>query len=726
MPVDRPTFSESWYRVAALCPRLRSTVHVCRQHFRGQMWHVLQDPASNQFFRLNVPAYHFVAMLDGRKTVSEVWRITNEQLGDDAPTQGEVIQLLGQLYVSNLLQAELPPDAETMFNRYRKRIRREVQSQLSSLLFLRIPLLDPDHFLNRWVGIFGRPFSIPGFIVWLVLMGVGFYFVAGHAGDLVSASEGILDPANLPLLYLSFIIVKVFHEFGHAFCCKRFGVKTGTGGEVHVMGIMFLVFTPIPYVDASSAWAFRSKWHRVVVGAAGMLVELGVAAVAAVVWASTRVDTPIHAVAYNIMFIASVSSLLFNGNPLLRFDAYYILSDLLEIPNLWSRGRQYLYYLVKRYLWGVRRARSPAHTRGECFWMVSHAVASSIYRVFILVAILLFLSDRLPRDLAVIAAVLGLAAVVAWLLVPLGKFVHYLATNGELVRVRTRAVTTTLIVLAAVAAGIGTIPAPDRSRLEGVVEPIELAILHAAADGFVTDYLASGTPVTPDGPPVVRAASAELVARRDRLLAERRRLEARRRLALTEEVAAAQILSEQLAALEDQIQRVTDELASLELHAPSAGTWVAPEVERLRGAYLHRGDRIGLVASLDNVLIRAIAGQEVAVADAAQHVEIRVKGRPEQKLSGSITKRLRVGQERLPSAALGYRAGGSIAVSPDDEYGTKAAERFFELHVKPDPDVPVKLMSGQRVIVRLEMPPKPLAVQWWHSFLQLIQKRFLI
>ena len=726
MPVDRPTFSESWYRVATLRPRLRSTVQVYRQHFRGRMWHVVQDPASNQFFRLNEPAYRFVAMLDGRRDVADVWRVCMELLGDDAPTQGEVIQLLGQLYVSNLLQAELPPDAEAMFNRYRKRIRREVQSYLMNLLFIRIPLLDPDHFLRRWLGVFGAFFSVYGMVLWLLLIAVGAYFLAGRADDLVRGSDRIFDPANLLLLYASFIFVKAFHEFGHAFSCKKFGVKTGTGGEVHVMGIMFLVFTPMPYVDTSSAWAFRSKWHRVFVNAAGMLVELGVAAVAAVVWANTREGVTAHAIAYNVMFIASVSSLLFNGNPLLRYDGYYILSDMLEIPNLWQRSREYLYYLVRRYVWAVRQARAPAHTPGERVWMLLYAVASSIYRVFIGIVILLFMGNRLPREMIIIAAVFAVSAVVGWIFVPLGKFLYYLATSGELARVRGRAVITTLIAAGVVVVAVGAIRAPDRSRVEGVVEPVQLALVHAGTDGFVRSWQASGAEVSPTGPPVLQQDSPELVAKRDQLLADQRQFLARRRLAQTKEVAEAQILGEQLAALGDQIRRVDNEIVSLRVQAPVSGTWVAPDIDNLRGTYLRRGDKIGMVASLDKVIIRAIAGQEVPVKEAAPRVEIRVKGRPEQCFSGTITKTFEVGQEELPSAALGYAAGGAIAVAPDDRQGTKAAERFFEIHVTPDADSTVPLLSGQTVVVRLSMSPKPLIVQWYHSLLQLIQKRFFI
>ena len=223
MPIDRPTFSESWYRVAGLRPRLRSTVQVTRQHFRGQTWHVVQDPTSNQFFRLNEPGYRFVALLDGRKDVGEVWRICNEQLGDSAPTQGEAIQLLGQLYTSNLLQAELPPDAEGLFTRYHKRRVREVQGYLMNLLFIRIPLIDPDRFLERWAGVFGRLFTGYGLALWTVIVGVGVYFAVSNWGGLVNQADTVFSRQkmanNLPLLYFSFVLIKVFHEFGHAFAC---------------------------------------------------------------------------------------------------------------------------------------------------------------------------------------------------------------------------------------------------------------------------------------------------------------------------------------------------------------------------------------------------------------------------------------------------------------------------------------------------------------------------
>ena len=742
MPVDRPTFSESWYRVTSLRPRLRATVQVHRQYFRGQMWHVLQDPGANQFFRLNEAAYFFVGLLNGRRTVGDVWRTCNEELGDSAPTQGEAIQLLGQLYSSNLLRAELPPDAEGLLKRFKKRRTREVQGYMTNLLFVRIPLIDPDRFLDRWVCVFGKIFTAVGFVLWLCLMAAGFYFLTGRMDDLADRSEGIFDPSNLMLLYASMVVIKVAHEFGHGFACKRFGRRAGGAGEVHIMGVMFLIFTPLPYVDASSAWALRSKWQRVTVGAAGMFVELAIAAIAAIVWVNTETGTTLHAICYNVMFIASVSTLLFNGNPLLRYDAYYILSDLLEIPNLSQRSKDFIYYLVKRYVWGVKRAKSPAHSGGEKIWFVFYGIASTLYRVFILVMILAFLGDRLPEQLKFVALILGGVSLVMWLFVPLGKFFRYLATSPELARSRPRAVLTTILTVGLIVTGIGAVPAPEHVRLEGVVEAIEVQDIYADTDGFVyafmpTDTLAGAKHT--DGGYLIAAESRQLQAERLVLLAEQRELDALWSQAIdADNTAGAQVYARQALVKKKLLHETDEQIAALKIYAPFAGRWISKDIDRARGAYVPRGQKLGMVAG-DKVRIRATAEQEIIALLWEQRdrigpgdVEIRVKGLPDIQVTGTITRRIEVGKDRLASAALGYNAGGSIRTDAEDPKGMKAAEKFFELLVKPDPvsdsgshwHNQVPLLSGQRVTLRVSLPRRPLAFQWYRSVLQFVEGRF--
>jgi len=728
MAVDRPTFHEAWYRVARLHPRLLSSVHVHRQHFRGQIWYVLENPSNNKFFRLSPEAYKFMAMLDGRRTVADVWRTCNEQLGDRAPTQGEVIQLLGQLYSSNLLYAEIAPDTESLFNRYRVRLKREIQGFLTNLLFMRIPLLDPDRFLDRWVGVVGWVFSWIGLGLWLTVIGAGLYFVVGDAEELVRQSLDVLAPGNVVLLYLGMVLIKVCHEYGHAFACKRFGRLSGSGGQVHVMGVMFLVFVPLPYLDASSAWAFRKKWHRAIVGMSGVMVELFCAAIAAIVWSKTSTGT-LHILAYNMMFVASVSTVIFNGNPLLRFDAYYVLSDLLEIPNLSQRSNNYLYYLVKKHCWGVKGVHDPAHSLGEQLWFVLYGIASTAYRIFICIRILLFLNNRLPEELFLIVPVMAISAIIMWVLVPLGRFIQYLATSGELNRARVRATLSTFGALASAVVCTGILKVPDYCRVEGIVEPVGLVAVHAESDGFVTDFLPSDRIVSSGRDFLVKAVNPDLEAEKKSLLAELRGLEVRQRIAETREIAAVQILAEQIEALNEKIARVDFELSSLHLQPVLSGTWISPDIDKSRGVFLRRGQQVGFLADLDNVHIRATAGQELAamiVEQAFRDVQIRVRGRPDVEFTGEIEKVFPAGQEVLPSEALGYRVGGSMPTLPQDSRGLKAAEKFFEIRIRPSPERAVHLLTGQRVVTRIRMPSKPLAVQWWRSLRQLFQRRFHI
>jgi len=212
--------------------------------------------------------------------------------------------------------------------------------------------------------------------------------------------------------------------------------------------------------------------------------------------------------------------------------------------------------------------------------MILYAIASFIYRAFIYIVILLFIGNRLPKELAIVGALFGISALVAWLLVPTGKFIKYLATSGELSRVRARAVLTSLLFFGVIGVGLGAIPLPDRSRVEGVVEPAEMATIFAGEDGLADSYLASGSMVKAESDVLVKESSDELIEQRDELQANLRRLQARRREAQTKEIAAAQALTDQIKAVNDQIARTNEQIARLDVRSPVTGTWVAPTSRR--------------------------------------------------------------------------------------------------------------------------------------------------
>ena len=362
-------------------------------------------------------------------------------------------------------------------------------------------------------------------------------------------------------------------------------------------------------------------------------------------------------------------------------------------------------------------------------WFVVFGIASTIYRVFILIRILLFLTNRLPRELKFLAIGFALVSGTLWVCIPVGKFIKYLATNGELMRVRPRAVLTTLVFVAAVVIGLGGIPVTDRCRVEGIVEPVNMAVVHAGENGILESFLPQpddGAEVA-EGTDLLDCTNPDLKTRHEVLLAEREKLLAQRRKAQTEEPAAAQIYSEQIAAKDEEIQRVEEKLAALKVRASFAGAWIAPKLDQAHGGYLRRGTQVGLLADLDELMIRAVADQTVAanIREAKDEVEIRIQGRADMELTGKKSVVLPAGLKRLPSAALGYAAGGSMQIDPKDQKGTATMEPFFEVHVIPDKNSKVTLLSGQRVVVRFTMPEdKPLLVQWWRDLRQLLQRRF--
>lgn len=335
-------YSPMWYRVANLKPRLRSHAEVHRHHYRGRLWYVLQDHSSGRYHRLSPAAYYLVAQMDGHRTFQEIWDRAVDFLGDEAPTQDEMIRLAGQLHTSDTLLCDVPPDTLELFSRHRLHEKMKLKQWFWSPLSIRFPLLNPERFLERWQSVARYAFNWFGFFLWLAVVGYAVSLAGVHWGGLTqNLADRVMTPENLFVLWLVYPVVKLVHEFGHAFATKVWG------GEVHEMGIMLLVFIPVPYVEASSASAFSDKSKRMIVDAAGIMVELFLAALAMFVWVNVEHGI-IHTIAYNVILIGSVSTLLFNGNPLLRFDGYYFLSDAIEIPNLGSRSTNFLGYLFQR------------------------------------------------------------------------------------------------------------------------------------------------------------------------------------------------------------------------------------------------------------------------------------------------------------------------------------------------------------------------------------------
>jgi len=718
MPKEARTFSESWHRVAGLRVSLRPTVKVRKQLFRGQTWYVLSDPFNNQFFRLRPEAHDFVVRLGPQRTVEDVWLECLKRHPDEAPGQEDVIQLLTQLYFANLLYFEVPADSARLFERYRRRRQREIQSRLLSIMFVRLPLIDPDSFLRRMLPLFKLIFSPVGLIAWLLVVAAAGKLVVDRFDQVADQVQGILAPDNLFLLYVGLVIIKTLHEFGHAAICRRFG------GEVHTMGLMLLVFTPLPYMDATSSWSFRSRWQRALVGGAGMLVEVFVAALATFLWAYTGPGT-VHSLAYNMMFIASVSTVLFNANPLLRFDGYYILSDLLDIPNLHTRSKGHLRHLAERYAFGFKDSQSPTESVKEAFWLSIFGVLSGIYRVVVFTGIILFVADKF----LLAGLLMALVCVISWVVVPVFKLIKYLVSSPRLARTRLRAVTVSVCIFASLTALLAIVPFPNRFRAPGVLEAVKYARVINDAPGYVkTVRVASGRQVRA-GTPLIELSDRELDLEIVAVEAQHEESEAMYRKAMLQEKADLEPIRKRLETIESKLQDLQKQRTDLVTRARQDGIWVAPEIQDMVGAWLSRGTVIGTIVDPAAFRFSAVVSQDEAselFGGRIQKAEVRLYGQAGRNLETANLLFIPFQQEKLPSAALGWLGGGEVPVAVTDETGLQAVEPFFQIYATLKSGSRADLLHGRSGKLRFTLDSKPLLLQWGHKLRQLLQKRYRI
>lgn len=713
------TFSDAWHRVAKVRAHLRRSVTARRQYFRGEAWVVLTDRFGSEWFRVSPDAYAFLCRLTPECTIDEAWNASLEADMHQALTQEEVVQLLGQLNLSNLLQYDRSNSTASLFERFSKRSAREMRALLMGFLSIKIPLLDPDRMLNALLPLIRAVYSRAGLVVYLALLALAAKFLMDDSARVFDQSAGVLSPSNLPLLYVGFLLSKTLHEFSHAAMCKRFG------GEVHKLGVMLLIFAPMPYVDATSAWGFRSRAERVMVGAAGVIAELGLASLAAIFWFQTAPGT-LNSLAYNVMFVASISTLVFNLNPLMRFDGYHMLVDMLDVPNLFQRSREQLRYIGERHILRLPSAQPAARTPTESVLLPLFGVLSMCYWVLLMSTIIFFIAGEY-LDLGIALAFLMLFTS---LVLPLFKFAKYLFTSPALGFYRPRAVAISGGIVGFAFVVLGLIPLPDHVRVDGIVEAGQSRLLHSDSDGFLAELLAQPGALVQPGQPLLRLRNDELEfdiravdTQLDQLLAQETH-------ALTEAVADLQAIVRQREAVEQSRSDLLRRQQGLLVRAPIGGIWSASDLAAGRGQWLGRGAALGTIVNEGAWRFVGVLPQVAShvFQNPIVRAEVRLRGQEERNVLTLSTVVMPFEQGRLPSRALGMAGGGDVAVSPSDQNGLTSAEPFFRI----ESALPVNLIDGPQLVhgrvgtMRITLSNRPLLVQWERQARQYLQRKFRV
>lgn len=707
-------------RLMRMRVRLRAHVRVHRHEYRGQTWHVLENPATGRTHRLDPAANEALALLDGKLTLGEVHELLVQRRGAEAPAAEDLLGLAGTLYSADLVTAEARADLEELAARGAHMQRARLRQYFANPLALRIPLVDPDRYLERAAAWLGR---LPASLVvaaWLAVVGAGVLIAASNWTTLTAGGlDQVFSMGNLVVLWLCYPVVKLLHEIGHGLVIRRYG------GQVHEMGLMILVLVPVPYVDASASAAFPSKRARMLVGGAGILTELFIAGIAMLAWAVLEPGT-LRAVCFNIALIAGVSTLVFNGNPLLRFDGYYVLADWLEIPNLGQRATAHLGWIVKRKAFGMKEVQSPAGSRGEARWLLAFGIASGAYRIFIAFGI----AALVAAHYFFVGVLLAAWAVFTMMVMPVVRGIQFVAAAPALEGRRNRATVVTAAAAVLVAALVFIVPAPQWTRTEGLVWAPEHAQVRAGTACFITRMRAAPGSDVAKGDPLVECEDLELALNARVLEAQLTELRARDMAYYVQSRLHLDVLREEVAHIEQRLTEARRRLAALVIASPAGGRFIMASPADAPGRHVQRGELLGYVLEPGPATVRVVVRQ--SDADLVRGSTLAVAVKPADRLDTSHGARIRRevpgASDRLPGVALAVAGGGSFEVDPRSlQEGSgeapRSAEPVFQFDIEAAPEMAAGAL-GLRVHVRFEHPDSPLGMQWYRSLRRMLLRQF--
>ncbi|MEE9321789.1 MAG: M50 family metallopeptidase [Granulosicoccus sp.] len=693
-------FSPHWYRVKDVTPWLASDVVAHRHVYRGKVSYVLHRRSTGTHYRMDAATYELVGLLDGALSVDELWQHTLEKLDSEAPNQDEMLILLAALHEAELLVVNKRLDSELLFSRRSDAARISKRQRLLNPLYMRISLHDPDRWLSVVKPLATGMFSRTALLIWGALLLITLLLLVPASSILLEEVRGFdfFSSQHILIFFIVYPLLKLLHELAHALAVKR------AGGEVHEMGIALMVLLPIPFVDASSSAVFANKRDRMLVDVAGMLVEVGVAAIAALVWLNTV--GPVHEIALMLMLIGGISTVLFNGNPLLKFDGYYLLADWLEIPNLAQRARRRVGDVLRMLLFSQSLPSSTADRR-ENMWLLIYGVMSGIYRVLLMLSIAWMLSGRF----FMFGLLLALYVVTTAMLQPTIQVVAALLRDATLSAARLGVVLLGLPLLFLVP--VVTLPLPFATSTTGVVWLPDEAVVRATSSCEVTAVLqqpgnavTAGTPLFVCEDPALDTQLLTLQARADSLSAESAGL-------IGEDPVQHARLARERATIVKRMAVTRERIRELEIVAAVDGRFDVTGVTSLLGRFLETGEIAAYVVP-DSVRTVRVALDETGITwlQKLERVDLRIAaeyGKAEFHTT-SVVRQTPEASLMVPSAALSTAGGGVLPADTAGD-GRRLLAPAFDLELGW-PSTARHAPIGSHVDVRFVHAPIPLAARW--------------
>ena len=668
--------------------RKRADLSVERHRYLGREYWVVKDPVAQKYYRFEEEEFALLEMLDGETSLEELQVRFERRFAPQRITLAELHQLVGMLHRSCLAVSDAAGQGRELLQRGRKRAHRERLAALTNILSIRFKGVDPNRlltWLDKRLGWFFSPTcaSFCGALALAALMLITVQFEVFRAK--LPAFQEFFGTQNWVWLAITLALTKVLHEFGHGLACKR------CGGECHEMGVMLLVLTPCLYCNVSDSWMLPSKWRRAAIGAAGMYVEVVLASICTFLWWFTQPGL-LNYLCLNVMFVCSVSTLLFNANPLMRYDGYYILSDLIEIPNLRQKATTIMHRKLGSWLLGLPEPPDPFLPQRRQVVFAGYAVAAVVYRWLVMLGILWFLYQVFePYGLQVVGQMIACMALYGMVVQPIWRLVKFFAVPGRIDRVKTPRLVVSAAVFGVLIGGVFCLPLPHYVRCELYIQPRQAQAAYVEFPGQVHQVHVSAGDWVRAGDALVTLENLDVQIELARLFGQleqqRTKLNSLRQRAFEDESAAVAIaeIEETITALQQQLARRQEHADGLRIEAPTDGCVIAPpqnprndsasgQLPSWSGSPL---DRHNLRATLDEGVlvchvgdparleaILAIDQADVEFVHAGQAVDILIEPLPGRRLHSKLVQLSQLEMTVSPDSLSG-KTGGGLATRTD-------------------------------------------------------------
>ena len=706
---------------------LRDDLIFSPQTPRGEGFYHIECVESANFYRIGYAEYVFISLLDGQTTFAEALALASQRLAAQSLSTQQATAIYLWLLEKGLGAFEDAGGNTNPFASQTGRLKKS-SSAIPNPFWIKVPLGNPDKLIRALLPGFAWLFSPVCTAVGVVLMVAAAWSTATNWDQFLSASEILFSPRNWLWMTVAWIALKVVHELAHAFACRRYG------GEVREVGIAFVLFAPLAYVDVTSSWRLPSKWSRIHVSIAGIYVELLVAAVAALMWQQAESKFVSHML-YNVIVMASVSTILFNANPLMRFDGYFILSDLLEIPNLYAEGSKTVHRQINWFLFGssdrAQQIRSSSRWWGVVVVVGCYGWAAAVWRIVLCVS-LATAASVLFHGAGVALTILAAAS---WVGKPAWQFARSLAAryNSNPTQVW-RGLALSSLTIAVVGSALFRMPSPATVSAPGVVEFQDVQNLRSLTGGFVREVLVVDGQHVVAGQRLLVLENPEVSTLYHDLCLEIKQTEVKYQAAVDRhETADAQIAQRQIAALTERLSEAQYRYESLDARAPVSGKVIRRSLEQLVGAYLPEGEPMLSIGN-ENSKEVIVSIDQSHFDSVAPHVgqPVHIRTGSQARVTGKLVRVEPRASTRLIHPALSANQGGPLEVVPSAKRDAgqggefELAEPCFRAVISVPADCATAMFSGQRTNAMFGYRGESIGVTFYRTVGEWVKKKIAV